>query len=119
MLGPIVPFNIRCVPGSRCQPEHINQRSVHRLSIVDSNGNVGQVRVPDDAYLHRRSAIPAPAYGILIALSLFARDKFAEFTGKFGTCFSRVVQYPSTILETNAPNSNGIPAPERLLPMQI
>ena len=77
VLGPIVPFNIRCVPDNRCH--HVNERGVHRLSIVDYNGNPGQVRVPDDDYLHRRSAIPVPAYGVLIALSLYAQDQFAEF----------------------------------------
>ncbi len=77
VLGPVVPFNIRCVPDNRC--DHVNERGVHRLSIVDYNGNPGQVRVPDDDYLHRRSAIPVPAYGILIALSLYAQDQFAEF----------------------------------------
>ena len=76
-LGHIVPFNIRCVPGNRCQ--HVNERGVHRLSIVDYNGNPGQVRVPEDDYLQRRSAIPVPAYGILFALSLYAQDKCAEF----------------------------------------
>jgi hypothetical protein len=77
VLGPVVPFNIRCLPDSRCN--HVNERGVHRLSIVDYNGNAGQVRVPDDDYLHRRSAIPVPAYGILIALSLFAQDQLADF----------------------------------------
>jgi hypothetical protein len=77
VLGPVVPFNIRCLPDSRCN--HVNERGVHRLSIVDYNGNAGQVRVPDDDYLHRRSAIPVPAYGILIALSLFAQDQLAAF----------------------------------------
>jgi len=77
VLGPVVPFNIRCLPDSRCN--HVNERGVHRLSIVDYNDNPGQVRVPDDDYLHRRSAIPVPAYGILIALSLFAQDQLADF----------------------------------------
>jgi hypothetical protein len=77
VLGPVVPFNIRCLPDSRCN--HVTERGVHRLSIVDYNGNAGQVRVPDDDYLHRRSAIPVPAYGILIALSLFAQDQLTDF----------------------------------------
>jgi hypothetical protein len=77
VLGPVVPFNIRCLPGNRCN--HVNERGIHRLSIVGYNDNPGQVRVPDDDYLHRRSAIPVPAYGILIALSLFAQDQCAEF----------------------------------------
>jgi hypothetical protein len=92
VLGPVVPFNIRCLPDSCCN--HVNERGVHRLSIVDYNGNVGQVRVQDDDYLHRRSAIPVPAYGILIALSLFAQDQLADFRQARHNMFQSSIPVP-------------------------